>query len=144
MTRRNRNILIGGGGLLVLVAFLCLTKPPSPAGRYVVSSKIAAEGDFYCEIAEGKVSLVIHDLDTNGGMVTIRDKWGVYFETNGTWVYFSDRDLRGSNAVPVYLDNSWLGVSISATNGSSEFLRRRLIPFWRPVWMMDWLPWCIQ
>lgn len=144
MTRRKRYIWFSVAGLLVIAAFLFFTKPSTPAGRYVASSRIAADGDFYYEFAGGQMSFVVHEPDTNGGAVTFRDKTGVYFETNGAWVYFTGRDLRRSNAVPIYLRSSWFGVSFSATNGSHEFLRRRLIPFWRPVWMMDWLPWCFQ
>ena len=144
MARRKRYILFGGAGLLAIAAFLCFTRPSTPAGRYVASSSIGACGDFYYELADGRMSFVVHEPNTNGGTYSFRDPSGVYFQTNGAWVYFAGRDLRRTNPVPVYLQSSWFGLSMSYTNGTHDFLRRRLIPFRRPEWMLDWLPWCIQ
>jgi len=144
MTRRKRYILISGAGFFLIAVFLCFTKPSSPAGRYVASSSIGADGDFYYELADGRMSFVVHEPATNGSTFSFRDPSGVYFQTNGTWVYFADRDLKRTNSLPVYLKSSWFGLSMSYTNSTHDFLRRRIIPFRRPQWMVDWLPWCIQ
>ena len=144
MCRRKRYFLMPIVVCIVVAAVLCITKPATPAGRYVASSSMACGGDYYYELRDGQAFFVVQEPATNGGTSTFRDKYGSYYETNEAWVLFNDREVRHSNAVPYHLTCSWFGVSISATNGYHAFDRRRFLPYRRPEWMLDWLPWCLQ
>jgi hypothetical protein len=137
MTLRKRFILIAGVALLAVIIAFAVTKPSAPSGRFVASSGIAAVGDFYWECSDGKVYFV--SLEDDGGRS--RDEMGTYFQTHDGW-FFTYR--HHTNWPPVRVECSWVGLTISNTNGSHEFWRRRILPMRRPDWMMDWLPWSIQ
>jgi hypothetical protein len=130
--------------VLCVVMALVITRPATPNGRYVASEKFGFEGDWYYEFANGKLSMVVHEPDTNGGTVMVRVDNGVFYRTNGAWVLWPRRGAPRSNSIPILLETSWFGVSLSASNSPREFLRRRWISGSRPRWMLDWLPWGIQ
>lgn len=143
-TRRERNLLILSIVLLCIVVALLTTKPLSPDGRYVASPSLGFEGDWYYEFKNGKLSILVQEPDTNGGTVMVRVDHGVFYRTNGVWVLYPGKGAPRSNDVPLFLESSWFGVSLSGTDNYHEFLRRGVIPGSRPDWMLDWLPWDIQ
>jgi len=145
VARRRRYLLFAGLLFLVIIVAFAVTKPSSPDGRYVASNRIGAAGDFYHEFSGGKVYFVSHqNADVEGGWkaATSRRVEGEYFRSKGGWSCFGE--TRRSNAAPVKVECSWLGVWLSAPDGSREFWRRRFMPGYRPEWMLRSLPWCIQ
>jgi hypothetical protein len=135
---RKRLLLAGLILLSILVSAALLTKPGTPDGRYVASENIGAVGDWYYELANGKITLVVHEDSS----ATVRHQSGIYFRTNGVWVVRSRDGVP--EEIPTILETSWFGVSSSAGTNSLNFMRRRLISGKRPDWMLDHLPWCIQ
>ena len=137
MSRKKRYLLIAGITLIVVAAVFVVTKPSTPSGRFVGSSGIAVGGDYYWECSGGKLYFVCDD----GRLET-----GAYFQKQDGWFltnwYLAER--HRSNAVPYKVECSWAGLTLSYTNGSREFWRRRVIPVRRPAWMIDWLPWSVQ
>ena len=146
MTTGKRRWWITGGLFLAIVLALTLTKPRSPDGRYVTDPRIGAEGDHFWEFAEGKVFFVQHcyesaefgwEAQTDRILETRR-----YAKTKEGWFMYSDS--HSSNVPPLRIEYSWIGLWIAEPDGPPTFLRRRLIPGFRPHWMFDWLPWCVQ
>lgn len=146
MMRCRRQFCWIGGVLLLVMAALLVTKPTTPEGRYVASSSIGAEGDFYWEFANGKLFFVCHSYaDRTAGLSAQTYRKAercTYSKTNDGWYAYQDQG--SSNALPSRIDVSWFGLSVIAPDGTREFFRRRFIGGTRPKWMFDNLPWGIQ
>jgi hypothetical protein len=146
MTTGKRRWWITGGLLMAIVLALALTEPRSPDGRYVTDPRIGAEGDHFWEFAEGKVFFVQHLYEnTEFGWEAETDRIPEprrYANTKEGWFMFSDS--RSSNVPPLRIEYSWIGLWVTEPDGPPMFLRRRLIPGFRPHWMLDWLPWWVQ
>jgi len=105
--------------VLLLTAFVVLLVivPVSPEGRYTADKRIGVVGDFYWELARGKVEFV-HD----GG----HDYFGKYLKTNAVWIWIDD---RGSNKSSLRLNPSWWRLScVDDATGQKETLGYRR--FW--------------
>ena len=115
---------------LLFVALACLTRPSSPAGRYVADGRIGLVGDFCWEFSTGKVALV-HE----GGRVSS----GTYSRTTEGWFWTDDSEIC---AVPTVFRVQYSGWQLRFYDQSGRkvgTMRRRIIPGLRPHWVPDWI-----
>jgi hypothetical protein len=131
--------------ILGAICFLTLTKPSSPDGYYVDVPGIGCVGDYWLEFSNGKVVWVNYEYEKP------ELKWKAaynrevrrcnYSKTNNEWILVP-HPKPGAPGVVSRIECSWFGLTITTTNGESEFLRRRFFSGPRPKWLFesDWPP----
>jgi hypothetical protein len=129
MTRKTRLLWTCAVAVSLLVIIVGLKGPSSPSGRFVADPGISYDGDLFWEFADGKVSLV-----ADSGK---RDSFGTYAKSKDGWIWMNDPG-RGK-PTQLRVECSWFGLRFYSETGEQVLgMRRRLVPFVRPYWMVKW------